>query len=303
MGAAWRKILLFGRDGQLGGELHRRLVELGPVAAVGRQECDLRFPDAVRRLVREVRPALIVNAAAYSSVDGAEEEEELALAVNGAAPGILAEEAKSIGAFLVHYSTDYVFDGGKTEPYTEEDVPRPLNAYGRSKLAGEQAVLGSGAPCIVLRTSWLYGPRGRNFISRILALARENSELKVVCDEVGVPNWCAFVASAMVDILRQGAGSLRDRAGLYHLTSRGEASRYEVAERILGHFPELRERVRLIPVSSADFGAKAMRPRYSAMSPAKLEKVFGLRMPPWEEVLDAAVPELAKAKQGDGSAV
>lgn len=291
--AVWGKVLLFGRDGLLGGELQGRLGPPGSLIAVGRGECDLSRPAEIRRLLQEVRPGLIVSAAAYSAVDAAESEPELAAAVNAEAPAVMAEEARKLGAFIVHYSTDYVFDGSGDAPYTEEDRPCPVNHYGRTKLAGEEAVLSSGASCLVLRTSWLYGRRGRNFISRLPLLAREGGEIKAVRDEVSVPNWAGFVASVTVGLLALGRDGLGDRTGLYHLTARGQASRYDFARRLLEYFPEFRERVKLVPISAYEYPAAARRPRFSALSPAKLERTFGLTMPDWAELLKEAAPDLA----------
>ena len=194
------KILLTGKNGQVGWELQRTLAPLGEVVAVDRQALDLANPDAIRALIREVKPALIVNPAAYTAVDKAESEPELAMAVNGIAPGIMAEEAKRLGAAMIHYSTDYVFDGTQTSPYTEKDRPNPGNVYGKTKLAGEQAIQAVGVPHLILRTSWVYGSRGRNFLLTILRLAQERDELKIVDDQIGaptssrashIPNWCA----------------------------------------------------------------------------------------------------------------
>ena len=195
------RILVTGRNGQVGFELQRNLAGRGQVVAVGRDEMDLSDPDAIRRVVREAKPDLIVNAAAYTAVDQAESEPELALAINGVAPGILAEEAKRLGVALIHYSTDYVFDGSKAAPYTEEDEPRPINVYGRTKLAGERAIQAVDVPHLILRTSWVYSARGKNFLLTILRLAREREELSIVDDQIGAPTWSRAIAMATGGIL------------------------------------------------------------------------------------------------------
>ena len=221
------RILVTGRNGQVGFELQRRLARLGRVTAAGRDEMDLADPDSIRNMLRNTAPNLIVNAAAYTAVDQAESEPELVLAINGVAPGILAEEAKRLGAALIHYSSDYVFDGSKTAPYTEDDAPRPISAYGRSKLAGEQAIQSVDVPHLILRTSWVYGARGKNFLLTILRLAKEREELAVVDDQVGAPTWCQVIAAATGGILQDlgyGQARFRDacdaKRGIYNLTRR-----------------------------------------------------------------------------------
>ena len=197
------KILLTGKNGQVGWELQRTLTTLGDVVAIDRKGMDLANPDSIRNTIRAVRPDLIVNAAAYTAVDKAESEPELAMAINGIAPGIMAEEAGRLGAAMVHYSTDYVFDGTKTTPYTEGDILNPINVYGKTKLAGEQAVQAAGIPHLIFRTSWVYGLRGRNFLLTILRLAKEWDELKIVDDQIGAPTWSRMVAEATATILAQ----------------------------------------------------------------------------------------------------
>jgi dTDP-4-dehydrorhamnose reductase len=236
------RILVIGKDGQVGFELLRSLAGQGQVIAVGREQMDLCKPDSIRRTVREIDPDLIVNAAAYTAVDQAESEPELALAVNGIAPGILADEAKRLGAALIHYSTDYVFDGSKAAPYTEDDEPRPISVYGRTKLAGEQAIQAVDAPHLILRTSWVYGMRGKNFLLTMLRLARERDELRVVDDQVGAPTWCRVLAEATSDILKRlgyGRPGFRDacaeQRGIYNVSAAGQTSWYGFAAAILAH--------------------------------------------------------------------
>ena len=290
-------ILVTGKDGQVGFELLRSLAGLGQMIAVGRQQMDLSDPDAIRRVVRETKPDLIVNAAAYTAVDRAESEPEQALAVNGTAPGILAEEAKRLGAALIHYSTDYVFDGSKGAPYTEDDEPRPLNVYGRTKLAGERAIQAVDVPHLILRTSWVYGARGKNFLLTILRLAREREELSIVADQIGAPTWSCAIATATANIVKRlgygqaGFGdSCARQSGIYNLTSAGKTSWHGFAAAILGHavsaqpgqseFVLARAPV-LKPITSEQYPTPAARPRYSVFTNEKLLQAFGIALPDW----------------------
>ncbi len=288
-----RKILLTGKNGQVGWELRRTLAPLGDVVAVGHHEMDLADPDSIRRMIREVRPHLIVNPAAYTAVDKAESEPDLAMAINGVAPGIMAEEAKRLSAAIVHYSTDYVFDGTKKLPYTEDDAPNPLNVYGQTKLAGERAIQASGVPHLILRTSWVYGARGKNFLLTILRLARERSELKIVDDQIGAPTWCRMPAEVTSQMLSQHypsvarPSSIADISGLYHVVCGGHTSWYGLARKILevvsGHashaMPELK------PIPTTEYPTPAKRPLNSRLSTEKLKRMCGLIVPAWEESL------------------
>lgn len=290
-------ILLTGADGQIGWELRRALAPLGRVAAMRRAELDLADPAGIRGTVRSVAPGLIVNAAAYTAVDRAEEEPELAHRVNAEAPGVLAEEAARTGALLVHYSTDYVFDGEKRSPYVETDTPAPVNAYGRSKLEGEEAVRASGARHLILRTSWIYGARGSNFLRTMLRLAREREELRVVSDQTGSPTWSRMVAEATalaLGSLRRESDLLGNAAavsGTYHLTAAGETSWHAFAERILATDPRREEqRCRsVVPISTAEYPTPARRPARSVLSCERFADTFGLRLPQWEEQLAMAL--------------
>lgn len=288
------KILLTGRDGQVGWELQRTLAPLGEVVALGRNALDLADGDAIRQAVRHLGPDLIVNAGAYTAVDRAEQEPERAMAVNGTAPGLLAEEAKRLGAAIIHYSTDYVFDGTKNAPYEEIDAPRPQNVYGASKLAGEKAVAASGAPHLILRTGWVYGLRGRNFLLTMLRLADERPELKVVDDQIGAPTWSRMIAEATAAIVAQGRGHggivqlLADRGGLYHLTAAGQTSWFGFACAIFAH---AKKQVRVTPIPSAAYPSPARRPAYSVMSSARLVRTFGIALPPWEASLAQCLEE------------
>lgn len=251
--------------------------------------------------MREQRPDVVVNAAAYTAVDKAEEEPDLAMAVNATAPGILAEETKRIGALLVHYSTDYVFDGEKNAPYTEDDAPKPINVYGKTKLAGEQAILAVGTPHLILRTSWVYGARGKNFLLTILRLARERPELKIVNDQTGAPTWSRMIAEATAQILVKiypantaYVSRTPNLSGIYHLTGSGDTTWFDFADAILKDAAHLipGPSARLMPISTADYPLPAKRPRNSLMSNRKLGDVFGLAMPSWQDMLKLCLEEM-----------
>ncbi|HSS70289.1 MAG TPA: dTDP-4-dehydrorhamnose reductase [Casimicrobiaceae bacterium] len=274
-------ILVIGARGQLGFELARLLPAHGEVTALDRSELDLGDPDAIRETLRALRPALVVNAAAYTAVDQAEREPERAEAINACAPAILAEEAKRHDALLVHYSTDYVFDGAAAVPYPENAPTNPLSVYGASKLRGEQAIVASGCRYVVLRTSWIYGLRGRNFLLTIRRLATERDELRVVADQIGVPNWSRALAEATATLVGRGLDALAERAGLYHLSARGSTSWFEFARAIVGAV----ERPRVLPITTAEYPTAARRPPYAVLATEKLERVFGLSLPDWQEVL------------------
>jgi dTDP-4-dehydrorhamnose reductase len=270
------KILLTGRNGQIGWELERALPVLGEVVATDRKTLDLTDPDAIRRVVRAAKPGMIVNAAAYTAVDKAESERELATQVNGVAPGLFGEEAKRLGALLVHYSTDYVFDGEKRTPYTEDDQPGPLSHYAHTKLQGEKAIAGSGCRHLTLRTSWVYGPRASNFYQIIRRRAAAGEPMRMVNDQTSVPTTSAFVASHTTELLRVKA------EGLLHLVPSGQATRYEFAYevvRVLGSKSPVQA------ARSADFPTAARRPAYSVMSNAAAARLLGCDLPHWREML------------------
>ena len=279
------RILLTGRTGQVGWELERALAPLGSVIATDRAGLDLGDPETIRRIVREAKPDVIVNAAAYTAVDRAESEPEAAMRINGAAPGVLAEEARRLGALLVHYSTDYVFDGAKDSPYVEDDLPRPLNEYGRSKLQGERAVLASGCRHLVLRTSWVYAARGSNFLRTILRRGREQSELRVVTDQVGAPTSAAAIAGATA-LLLASAGPL----GLFHLSASGATSWHGFAEEIvaLAGLP-----ARVVGIRSQDYPSAARRPRNSLLDNARLKAAYGIVLEDWRQPLRATIAQAA----------
>jgi dTDP-4-dehydrorhamnose reductase len=263
------KILLTGRDGQVGWELERALAPLGELVATSRAQLDLADPDAIRRVVREAKPQVIVNAAAYTAVDNAESEPALAMRINGEAPGVLAEEAKRLGALLVHYSTDYVFDGMKKAPYTEEDEPNPINAYGESKLAGEAAIRRSGCRHLVLRTSWVYSGRGRNFYLTMLRLADEGKPIRVVDDQFGAPTSALDLARHSARLL--GLGSVPE--GLLHLSASGETTWFGFASEIMR---ACKRPVAVASIPSSAYATPARRPRYSVLDNGAWRRRTGL---------------------------
>lgn len=280
-------ILITGSNGQVGRALQKALAPIGRVEALNRQALDLADPDAIRRVVRDRKPAIIVNAAAYTAVDRAETEPELAMAANALAPGVLAEEARRINAVLVHYSTDYVFDGDKPEPYTESDRPNPRNVYGRSKLAGEQAIQSACPAHYILRTSWVYDAEGANFLNTMLRLGRERPELRIVNDQTGAPTWAGAIAAMTAQLLASKTAGADPCHGLYHMTASGSVTWFgfaqaifEEAEKILGITPP-----RLTPISTAEYPLPARRPANSRLNTEKLSTTFGIRPAPWREML------------------
>jgi len=275
-----KKILLIGKDGQIGWELQRTLDSLGTVHACGHRDFDLAGPDAMRAFVRTLRPSLIVNASGFTAVDKAEVDRELAMQINAVAPGILAEEAKHIGAFFVHYSTDYVFDGKAKTPYKEKDPTLPLNFYGKTKLAGEEAVQAMGGRYLILRTSWVYGLRGKNFLNTMLQLARAGQEIKVVGDQFGSPTWSRLIAEATALILAQN----KDHIGIYNLSAAGETSWYGFAEAIFEIMKSVQPKS-LVSIPSSQYPSKVVRPPYSVLNNDKVEKDFGIALSDWKAAL------------------
>lgn len=299
--AVRRRILLLGGDGQVAWELRRSLAPLGEVVAVGRRTSphalDLAQAGDILPLVEALRPAWIVNAAAYTAVDKAETEADAAQAVNAVAPGLLAEAAGRVGAQLVHYSTDYVFDGGSTHPYREDDPTHPQGVYGRTKLAGEAAIAKAGCDWLVLRTAWVYGGRGGNFMRSMRRLAREREELRVVADQRGAPTWSRHIAEATAQVLAQlgdDRAAWHGACGVYHLTSAGEASWHDFASAIVEHLRG-REAIpcqRVTAIGTADYPTPARRPAYSVLDNGKLAACFGVRLPDWREALTQVQQEL-----------
>lgn len=296
------KILLTGAGGQVGWELQRALAPLGEVVAVDHQQMDLADLQRVRDYVRASKPSLIVNPAAYTAVDKAEQEPQLAHAINAIAPQVLAEEAKRLGCGIIHYSTDYVYDGAKGSPYVETDTTNPLNVYGASKLAGDLAVADSGADYLVLRTSWVYGARGANFLRTILRLAAEREELKIVADQIGAPTWSRMIAEATAAIVAQCYGAkptgLAPVKGVYHLTNAGQTSWHGFTEAILALTADLpasqgRKLQRVLPIPTNEYPLPAKRTQYSVLSNEKLAATFGIALPDWQASLAAVVESLA----------
>jgi dTDP-4-dehydrorhamnose reductase len=294
------KIFVIGKKGQVGWELQRSLPLLGEVVALGRPEADLESPQALLERIRSERPDVTVNAAAYTAVDKAESEEALATRVNGTAVGELAQAAREVGALFVHYSTDYVFDGGKDAPYTEDDEPNPQNAYGRSRLAGERAIRAAGGDWLVLRTSWVYAARGQNFMKTMLRLARERDELRVVGDQRGAPTWARMIAEATADIVAQ-AMHARIRAkfasGIYHLSAGGATTWHGFAELIVGYAGRNEKRnpvkaARVESIATADYPLPAKRPPNSLLSGDKLRRDYGIAMPAWDAAAELCLADV-----------
>ena len=289
-------ILLTGRDGQVGWELQRTLAPLGRIVAPERKALDLADLDQMRQLVRRTHPDVIVNAAAYTAVDQAEDEPDLANLINGEAPGVLAEESARCGALLVHYSTDYVFDGGASRPYNEQDQPAPLGAYGHSKLIGENRIRDSEAQALILRTAWVYASRGRNFLRTIQRLARERDELSIVDDQRGAPTWARLIAEATGQLLcllqdgsRRQATFARERTQLYHITCGGETTWFGFAAEILRQMRDADRHAPLAalrPITTAEYRSRAARPCYSVLSCERLARDFSVALPDWKSAVE-----------------
>ena len=272
------RILLIGKNGQVGSALLATLPALGEVTAVDRTQLDLADPDSIRAAVRSNRPQLIVNTGAYTAVDQAERDEAFALRVNGDGPAVLAEEAEKAGALLVHFSTDYVFDGEKSSPYVETDSPNPLNAYGRSKLAGEQAIQSSRCRQLIFRTSWVYAATGQNFLLTMLRLASEGKPVRVVNDQRGAPTSNLMIADATTQAIRRALGDSA-LSGLYHMSAAGGTTWYGFARAI---FEQKGMVTDLAPIASAEYRAAARRPRNSLLDNGKLGSTLGLHLQTWD---------------------
>ena len=285
------KILLLGNTGQVGWELQRTLAPLGEVLSLDFPEIDLTRPKSIRELIENQQPQLIVNATAYTAVDRAESEPEIALAVNGHAPGEMAKAAQTVQAALIHFSTDYVFDGQKGSAYVETDPPHPLGVYGSSKLAGENAIRGAGGAYLILRTSWVYSMRRPSFVSKVLEWSRKQPVLRMVTDQVANPTSARMLAEVTAQLLAQSIPNsyawLRDRTGIYHLAGSGVASRLEWAQEILRHDPHAEQQVvrKIEPALTTDFPTPAQRPLYLALNCDLFQETFGLSLPDWRIAL------------------
>ena len=285
------RILLIGKNGQLGWELHRALCTLGELTAVDLPEVDLEKPKPLLEMIRQLKPEVIVNAAAYTAVDKAESEPERARLINAIAPGLLADEARKVNAIFVHYSTDYVFDGKKGAPYTETDTPNPLNAYGQTKLEGERLVQQAGGASLILRTSWVYSLRQQGgFVRKVLQWASQNETLRIVEDQVANPTWARALAESTSQMLVRGSEYIRKRTGLYHLAGSGYTSRLDWARSILELDPDHRAGVtkEILPALTADFPTPAQRPLFSALNCEKFTAEFDLSLPDWRTALGLA---------------
>ena len=289
------KILLLGNTGQLGWELERTLAPLGEVVGLDYPEIDLSNEKNTGEIVQRFHPQVVINATAYTAVDRAENERELVFRINAEAPGILAEQARQVSAVLVHYSTDYVFDGSKGSAYQETDRPNPLNVYGESKLAGERAVEQAGNAYLILRTSWVYSLRRDSFVTKVLSWARQQPALRLVSDQVSNPTWSRMLAEITAQLLATAGPDAHawvlERKGLYHLAGDGYASRLEWGKAILQFDPKKEEQVTraILPAATADFPTPAVRPLFSALSCERFSATFGLRLPSWEKALQLAM--------------
>lgn len=292
-------ILITGKNGQVGWELQRTLLPLGKIFAFDRQEMDLTNNDSIRQYVLQIKPDVIVNAAAYTAVDKAEEEHELAMQINGIATGVLAEEAKKQGALLIHYSTDYVFDGSKQTPYTETDEPKPINFYGTSKWAGEQAIQAINAEHLILRTSWVYGSRGNNFLLTMLKLMQEKEHLRVIADQKGTPTWARVIAETTAQIVKQSLFERQQRkfqSGIYNITSSGETTWHGFATKIKDIAKQKKtddlKIINIAPISTTEYPTPAKRPSNSCLTVAKLQQKYNVTMPSWDKALELCMEGL-----------
>jgi dTDP-4-dehydrorhamnose reductase len=295
------RILVTGASGQVGSATAQRLASSATLIASDRASLDLSNPDAIPAILAEIAPELVINTAAYTAVDRSEEEPTLAQRVNAEAPGVMAQWCANHGVPLIHFSTDYVFDGYGTHGWSEDDTPRPLSVYGASKLAGEECIRAAGGRHLIVRTSWIYAARGTNFLRRIAALARTNNELRIVADQVGAPTSAALIAETLHKMLAPGLPTFREKAGaaggLVHLAASGEASWYEFATQIVNG---LRSRgaslsvERIVPIRTQDYPLPAQRPLNSRFNLGRLQSVFGITPPHWQEALDAELDKLAQ---------
>ena len=294
------KIVLFGKGGQVGWELQRALSPLGELVALDFDSTDFpgdfTDPAGLAATLRQLQPDIIVNAAAHTAVDKAESEPELARTINALAPGVLAQEAQALGAWLVHYSTDYVFNGSGVQPWKETDTPAPLSAYGRTKLEGEQLIQASGCKHLIFRTSWVYAARGGNFAKTMLRLAQERESLTVIDDQVGAPTGAELLADVTAHALRQVLLRPQD-GGLYHLAAAGETSWNGYAKHVIAQAVRAQTAIKIVakevlPVPSSAFVTAAVRPHNSRLDTSRLQTTFGLQLPPWQQGVDRMLTEI-----------
>ncbi|KTB59926.1 dTDP-4-dehydrorhamnose reductase [Pseudomonas allii] len=280
------KILICGQHGQVSRELQQRLQGLGELIVLGRDQLDLANAEQIRQQVRAHRPSLIINAAAHTAVDQAESEPDAAFAINAIAPGILAEEAKALGIPLIHYSTDYVFDGSKPAPYTEADTPNPLGVYGKSKLAGEQAIAAVGGQYLILRTSWVYSNHGKNFLLTMQRLLQEKPQMRIVADQIGAPTWAGSIADSTLALIERWQVGTAGEWGVYHLTAQGETSWFGFAEAIGEHLRNQGKAcAELEPIPSSAYPTPAQRPLNSRLDCSRLHQQWHVSQPHWQDAL------------------
>ncbi|SFI65753.1 MULTISPECIES: dTDP-4-dehydrorhamnose reductase [unclassified Pseudomonas] len=280
------KILICGQHGQVSRELQQRLQGLGELIVLGRDQLDLANAEQIRQQVRAHRPSLIINAAAHTAVDQAESEPDAAFAINAIAPGILAEEAKALGIPLIHYSTDYVFDGSKPAPYTEADTPNPLGVYGQSKLAGEQAIAAVGGQYLVLRTSWVYSNHGKNFLLTMQRLLQEKPQMRIVADQIGAPTWAGSIADSTLALIERWQAGTAGEWGVYHLTAQGETSWFGFAEAIVEHLRKQGKAcAELEAIPSSAYPTPAQRPLNSRLDCSRLQQQWHVSQPQWQDAL------------------
>jgi dTDP-4-dehydrorhamnose reductase len=294
-------ILLIGSNGQVGSYLVQTLTPIGNIIPITRKDVDLCEPESLRKVIQECLPQIIINAAAYTAVDKAQSESKLADAINGVAPTVMAEEAEKLGAYLIHISTDYVFDGNNSRPYSETDVTNPVSAYGTSKLAGERAIQEICTRYLILRTAWVYGSLGKsNFVKTMLRLGKDKEEIRVVADQIGTPTSARNIASAIASLVPLIQSDISSLTGIYHYTNSGAASWYDFADaifeeaQILGFPLQIQ---RLIPITTPEYPTPAIRPAYSVLACKKISTLLGTYPPHWRQSLKVILKEIA---QGEG---
>ncbi len=283
------RILVLGRSGQVGTALTQSLQGLGELIALDRAQLDLTNPDAIRTTLREIQPQIVINAAAYTAVDAAESDQAMAFQINAVAPRVMAEESERLGAALIHYSTDYVFDGGKQGAWMEDDATAPLSVYGHSKLAGEQAITDVGGTYLILRTSWVYGLHGKNFLLTMLKLAESRDSLAIVDDQIGAPTWALTIADATSAIIRDAGepAQLAALSGIYHLCAGGHTSWFGFAQAIFSH-ASVQRKPQLRPITTAEYPTPAQRPHNSILNTDKFRRSFG-DLPTWDDALQTCL--------------